>query len=152
MRLKVLPWFLLGLTACRATVHLPPHAPPEEAARFQLPLGLPSEGVYSLDGNMAAAIHLAMEDFLPWKARPAASSRPEEACLFRRESYDVTAVPAPEGVMLVRFALDLQACPPVWATSVDAATGLPPLETTTYAVDVRHMRILSRGVQVRRLP
>ncbi len=91
---------------------------------------------------MAASIQLAMDDFLPWDARPAPSPIREEPCLWRRESYDVTAAPAPESVMLVRFDLNIDTC-----KSKDQLLGI-----TTYAIDIRTMRILSREMHTRPNP
>jgi hypothetical protein len=93
---------------------------------------------------MAASIQLAMDDFLPWDA-PAPPPSPifhEEPCLRRRESYDVTAVPFPESVMLVRFDLNTDVC-----KSTD-----PLINIITYAIDIRTMRILSREMRTRPNP
>jgi hypothetical protein len=104
---------------------------------------LPQEGLQRLDGNMAASIQLAMDDFLPWDApAPPPSPIPEEPCLRRRESYDVTAAPAPESVMLVRFDLNTDAC-----KSTDQLINI-----VTYAVDIRTMRLLSREMHTRPNP
>ena len=66
----------------------------------------------------------------------------KDACEFQRESYDVIAVPGPEGVMLVRFILNEEVCP-LTKGSVDAVTGKKPVDMFTYAVDIRSWRILS---------
>jgi hypothetical protein len=91
---------------------------------------------------MAASIQLAMDDFLPWHAPPRNSPISEEPCLQRRESYDVTAAPALEGVMLVRFDLNTDACKPSDQL----------IHITTYAIDIRTMRILSRDLRTRPNP
>jgi hypothetical protein len=95
-----------------------------------------------VEGNTLAALMLAMEDFLPRGGERRAEGPREEECLRRRESYDVTTAPGPEGVILVRFAVNRQACSWEQAT-LDAATGEPLVDVTTYAVDVRAWRVLS---------
>jgi hypothetical protein len=127
-----------------------PHASAEEASRIQFPAALPTEGFLRLDGNTAAAVLLAMDDFLPWDTTPPPGAPPEAVCRYQRESYDVSTAPGPIGIILVRFALNDAACPPSPTATVDAATGLPPLEVTTYAVDVRTMRVLTFAVDIER--
>jgi hypothetical protein len=127
-----------------------PHAPAEEASQIQFPAKLPTEGLLHLDGNTAAASLLAMDDFLPWGTTPPPGVPPETACRYRRESYDVSTAPGPVGIIFVRLALNDAACPPSPSATVDAATGLPPLEVTTYAVDVRTMRVLTFAVDIER--
>jgi hypothetical protein len=106
-------------------------------------MDLPQEGLQRLDGNMAASVQLAMDDFLPWNApTPPPSLIPEEPCQRRRESYDVTAVPFPESVMLVRFDLNTGVCKPTAQL----------LDITTYAIEIRTMRILSREMHTRPNP
>jgi hypothetical protein len=129
---------------CTTPPRTVPHASPKEAATIEFPhMDLPREGRQRLDGNMAASIQLAMDDFLPWDAPPPEPSPiHEEPCLRRRESYDVTAVPLPESVILVRFDLNTAAC-----KSSD-----PLILITTYAIDVRTMRLLSREIRTRPNP
>ncbi|WP_157232411.1 hypothetical protein [Hyalangium minutum] len=91
---------------------------------------------------MAASIQLAMDEFLPWDAPPSSSPIAEEQCLHRRESYNVTAAPTTEGIMLVRFDLNTEAC-----QSSDQLVNV-----TTYAIDIRTMRILSRAMRTRPNP
>ncbi|GHG89815.1 hypothetical protein GCM10012319_49510 [Comamonas sp. KCTC 72670] len=105
-----------------------------------------------LDGNTAAAIQLALEDFLPRGATLPAGLPPDEACLHQQQSYDVISAPGPEGVVLVQLTQNDAACPPPPSLSVEARSGKPLLDVTTYAVDVRTMRILSVGVHVRPRP
>ena len=147
------PLSLLALGALSlacATAPAPvPRASSEEAARFNFPLELPSEGMLHLDGNTAAAIQLALEDFLP-RGAPLPKGLPsEEACLYQQQSYDVTSASGPEGVVLIQLTQDDESCPPSPGLSVEARSGKPLLDVTTYAVDVRTMRILSVGVHVR---
>ncbi|WP_224243043.1 hypothetical protein [Hyalangium gracile] len=52
--------------------------------------------------------------------------------------------------ILVRFAINDAACPPAPSSTVDPATGLPPLEVTTYAIDIRTMRILTFALDIER--
>lgn len=93
---------------------------------------VPESGRRQVPANMAAAIQLSLDDFLPRGAKP--SSEPgREACLERRDSYDVTAAPAPDGVVLVQFVVNPAVC----------ATHESIVDVTNYAVDVRTMRILS---------
>ena len=130
-------WLLgcLLLSACLTPGLAIPHAPAEEAAQVVFPPALPEQGRQRLDGNTAAAIQLALEDFLPWGvALPAVPNR--APCLDWRQSYDVTVAPAREqGVVLVCFAVNLDVCDP-HETIIDV---------TTYAVDVRVLRILAKG-------
>lgn len=137
-------WFagILMLQACAPAHRLVPHASQAEADRVQFPqLELPEAGRVRLDGNVAAAIQLAMEDFLPWDAqrRPVADRAP---CLDQWESYDVTTAVLPESVLLVRFEPSLDRC----------ASGEQFVELVTYAIEVRTMRILSIESHPRLLP
>ncbi|NBD09975.1 MULTISPECIES: hypothetical protein [Corallococcus] len=143
------PWMpcllLLALGGCRTAGGIP-HASAEDAARFTFPIELPRQGLLHIDGNTTAAIQLAMEHFLPWDAP---SSR-QPACLDQRDSYDVTAAPGPEGVVLVQLVANAQRCPPEPTQSVEATTGKPLQEVVLYAVDLRTMRLLSIGRYFRR--
>ncbi|WP_233595710.1 MULTISPECIES: hypothetical protein [Corallococcus] len=125
-----------------------PGTPPAEAANFTFPVELPLQGLIRIDGNTAAAIQLAMDHFRPWEAPP--SRQP--ACLDRRDSYDVTAAPGPEGVVLVQLTLDDQRCPPDPSESVEATSGKPLQEIVLYAVDIRTQRLLSIGRRFQRHP
>jgi hypothetical protein len=131
----------LALSACQATHRPIPHASPERAAQVVFP-SLPNAQSKRLPGNMAASIQLAMEDFLPWDPPSPAAPIPGAACLSHRESFDVVAVPLPEGVMLVRFELN----PAICALTENV------FDVTTYAIDVRSMRILSREIVTRPAP
>lgn len=110
---------------------------------MQPPPELPREGRLRLEGNVAAAIQLAMEDFLPGEANPPEGTRPEEACLYRPDSHDVTAAPGPTGVVQIRFTVDEGACPmnALWGSS----GALASLDRAVHAVDIRTMRILAVG-------
>ncbi|MCY1082963.1 hypothetical protein [Archangium lansingense] len=110
---------------------------------MQPPPELPREGRLRLEGNVAAAILLALADFLPSEARPPEGTRPEETCLYRPASHDVTAAPGPAGVVQVRFTVAEQACPTkaLWGSS----GALASMDRTVHAVDIRTMRILAVG-------
>ncbi|RKH53065.1 hypothetical protein D7V93_27250 [Corallococcus llansteffanensis] len=132
----------LGLQACVPAHRIVPHASQAEADRVEFPqLELPEAGRVRLDGNVAAAIQLAMEDFLPWDAhrKPVADRAP---CLDQWESYDVTTAVLPESVLLVRFEPNLERC----------ASGQQFVELVTYAIEVRTMGILSIESHPRLLP
>lgn len=109
----------------------------------QPPPELPREGRVRLEGNVAAAIQLALEDFLPSEAQPPKDTRPEEACLYRPGSYAITAAQDPMGVVQVRFTVDERVCPTkaLWGSS----GALASMDRTVHAVDIRTMRILAVG-------
>jgi hypothetical protein len=136
MKRGLLP--LLCLLSSCALFQKPPrpvHASPEEAAAVEIPLALPLEGRRVAGGVMLRAMNLAMEDYLPWDQKIPAEASPLQQCLHRRESYEVAAVPGPEGIVFVTIIPDANACdiadPPV----LDVGA--------TYAIDVRGWRILS---------
>lgn len=139
MKRKLLPLLVLAfLPACtlleRFGRYRPEHAPPEEAEKLQFPLIVPEQSRLNLPGTTAAAIQLAMDDFRPRDIKPHRGATQEEECLYRRESFNVSAFPGPEGVVFVRFVLDPNACP-LRDPILDAGA--------TYAVDVRGWRILA---------
>ncbi|MFL5348381.1 MAG: hypothetical protein ACJ8AT_26595 [Hyalangium sp.] len=134
-------WVLLcclTLPGCVLLRHYPRpvHAPPEEAAKVEMPrFDPPAEGRQVITGPMLKAIQLAMDDFLPWDIQPHKDASPREVCLYQRESYDATAAPGPEGIMFVRFTVRDGVCD---------MNGPPILDMgATYAVDVMQWRILS---------
>lgn len=128
---------LLCLTSSACTHMHPPvdYVPPEEAAWFRLPYDLPQEGQEIFSGDMATAIQLAMDDFLPRHIHPRADASPRERCLNQRQAYDVYAAPLNEEVMLVQIVTSPGAC----ALERAAVSSMG----ATYAVDVRHWRILA---------
>ncbi|HYO59848.1 hypothetical protein [Archangium sp.] len=127
-----------------------PLTPPEEAARFQFPPDLPRQNLRHIEGNMAAAIELAMDDFLALKASATAGASLEQECLSRLTAYDVTVVPESEGVMLVRFDVNDEVCPPPGTPDiVEGQKVLSPAFITTYAIDIRTMRILGINLTTR---
>jgi hypothetical protein len=112
----------------------PAHAAPEEAAQVRFPLDLPANGRVTVRGPMAAAMQLAMDDFLPRGIKPPAGASAVETCLHQRDSYDIFAAPGSEGVMFVTIALSPQAC---------KMEG-PVLDVgAMYAVDLLQWRILA---------
>lgn len=143
MRHLALLLLCVAVSACMAPRRIVPHASPEEAARVEFPYpAFPEEEHVRLNGNSAAAIQLAMDDFLPWGAPPPQAPFQVSPCLSHRESYDVTTVPSPEGVILVRFDVNTGVCQPDDQLLVIA----------TYAIDIRTMRILSREMRTRLNP
>ncbi|HYO55480.1 hypothetical protein [Archangium sp.] len=153
MKPPLLVLFGLFLPSCMLFHKVPRsiHAPPEEGAKLERPLEVPKRGAIHIQGNMVAAIQLAMDHFRPRGTQPS----PEElerrdACEFQRESYDVTAVPGPEGVMLVRFTVNQEVCP-LTKVGVNVATGQADVDMLTYAVDIRTWRILSIETEPLRL-
>jgi hypothetical protein len=122
-----------------------PRALKEEAARAHFPGQLDSQrGHTRIEGNMAAAIQLALDDFRPKDMGAPPGTFPEDECLYQRRSYDATAAPAPDAIMLVRFDINDEVCPPsVPPTLIDGVKQYQPVETPTYAIDLRTMRILT---------
>lgn len=135
--MKPFIFFMLCLTllACTAQMSHVPHAPPEEAAWFKVPEALPDSERQNIPGAMAAAIQLAMDDFLPRGASLPSGAGPQGQCLAQRQSYDVEAVPGPEGVIWVSIYPSPGAC----------RQGGPFLDTGSaiYAVDSRQWRVLA---------
>jgi hypothetical protein len=125
----------LALAACATPLGNVPHAPPEEAAWFKIPEALPDSGRQNIPGTMAAAIQLAMDDFLPRGASLPRDASPQAQCLAQRQSYDVEAAPGPEGVIWVSIHPSPGAC----------RQGGPFLDTGTalYVVDSRQWRVLA---------
>lgn len=120
-----------------------PVASEEESARVRFPQQLSPTGLIRLDGNMAAAIQLAVDHFRPLTSKPPAEASLEEPCLQQPGAHDVTAAPLPGEVMLVRFDVNDAVCPPTGSPSeVGGVKYLSPAFITTYAIDIRTMRIL----------
>jgi hypothetical protein len=155
MKHSLLLFSILFLSSCmlfEKRVPRPMHAPQEEQAKVKRPFDVPREGQMRIQGNMVAAIQLAMGHFRPRGLQPSPEeSERKEACEFQRESYDVTATPVPEGVMLVRFAINQEVCP-LTKAGVNMATGQADVDMITYAVDIRTWRILSVVTEPLRLP
>lgn len=128
-----------------ATWQLLPRTLTEEAARVHFPGQLGKRDGYTrLEGNMAAAIQLALDDFIPKDISPPPGTSSEDACLYQRRSYDVTAAPAPDAIMMVRFDINHEACPPSAPPNImDGVKHYQPVETPMYAIDLRTMRILT---------
>jgi hypothetical protein len=137
-RKLILPLLLLLTPGCALLSFpwnkRPARASPEEAARVQFPLDLPKETRTTISGAMATAMQLAMDDFLPLDIKPHDGATQEEACFYRRESYEVIASPGPDGVMFVRIIPFTKVCD----------KGDPILDIgATYAIDVAGRRILA---------
>ncbi len=126
-----------------------PLAPPEPSAPFEFPVDLPRQSLRHMVGHTAAPIELAVADFLSRQVQTP-SAPAGERCRSRLESYVVTVVPEPDGVMLVRFDVDDEACPPPGPPElVEGRKILPPAFVTTYAVDLRTLRILGINLTTR---
>jgi hypothetical protein len=109
--LRVIAAVLLcvALTRC-APAHPSSYVRPEEAAWFKFPEEFPtSADAQRVPGATAAAIQLAMDDFLP-RGRPSSGETAQAICLQQRQSYDVVASPGPGGVMWIRIMLSPGAC------------------------------------------
>ncbi|MFP2959468.1 hypothetical protein ACLEPN_16915 [Myxococcus sp. 1LA] len=133
MKPKVLAFCLL-LSGCASRSAALPRTAPAEAAWFKFPDALPSEGKLEIPSATAAAIQLAMDDFLPRSVSVPGNASPVEVCLSQRQSYDVRTAPMPEGVLLVRVFLSPGACMQK-GPLIDMGA--------TYAVDTRAWRILA---------
>ncbi|AGC41943.1 hypothetical protein MYSTI_00593 [Myxococcus stipitatus DSM 14675] len=127
---------LLFLQGC--ALSRPEKAPPEEAAHYKFPIALPTEGQQVLSGPIAAAVSLAMEDFLPLGHTLPSDASPMERCASRRDAYDVTAVPgsADASVVFVSFS-------PRESTCRDLPGPSRSDTPVVYAVDITRSRILS---------
>ncbi|NTX64331.1 hypothetical protein HUA74_27115 [Myxococcus sp. CA051A] len=136
MSLVSLGLILLSGCALFRSSPRPAKVTPEEAAHYKFPVVLPTEGQHVLPGPIAAAIAFAMEDFLPLGTKPPRDATPTELCALRRESYDVTAVPGPEKIVFVSFAVRADACRDLQGPSLSDT----PI---VYAVDVGRWLILS---------
>lgn len=126
---------LLTQGACAALQPRDNYVPAQEAAWFKFPEALPQQEQQRLPGRMAAAMRLAMDDFLPRDVRPAHGAPPQEICLAQRQSYDVQVAPGPEGIIWVGISLAPGACTRGPGPLIDMGA--------TYAVDVRRGRILA---------
>ncbi len=114
----------------------PVHAPPQEAAGLTFPTEpLDVEGSVNVTGPLFVAMQLAMEDFRPWDLQPPKDATPREACLYKRESYDMIAAPGSEGVVFVQ----------IWPRPGVCEMGGPPVLDfgAHYAVDTKTWRILA---------
>jgi hypothetical protein len=127
-------------------ISYPAHSP-EGSVPFQFPEQLPRESLQHIEGNTAAAIQLATDEFL---AGVVGSASSEPACVSQLTSYDVTAVPTVEGVTLVRFDVNDERCPPLGPPDiVEGKKYFGPSFITTYAIDIRMMRILGIDLTTR---
>lgn len=125
------------LSAC-ALFRRPPrpvHVPPQEAVKVEFPFEpLDLEGSVTVTGPLFVAMQLAMEDFLPWDTQPHKGATPSELCLYKRESYEMSAAPRADGVVFVQIWPRPGAC--------DMGQG-PVLDFgALYAIDSKTWRIL----------
>jgi phosphatidylserine decarboxylase len=131
-------WCLLFLPlASCALLKRPPrpvYAPPIEAAKVEFPIVVPEQAV-TLDGIILRAINLAFEDFLPWDREPPRGTPPGDICFYQRDSYDVIAWRAQEGVIFVSIYLRPETCDQGPSPLLDVGA--------RYAVDTQAWRILA---------
>ncbi|MFL5347880.1 MAG: hypothetical protein ACJ8AT_24075 [Hyalangium sp.] len=126
------------LPAC-ALFQRPPHpvyAPPQEAASVTFPMEpLNLEGSVAVTGTLFVAMQLAMEDFLPWDLQPPKDASPRDACLYKRESYDMSAAPGFGGLVFVQ----------IWARPGVCEMGMGPVldAGAYYAIDALQWRIVA---------
>lgn len=85
-------------------------AAPEEAAQVRFPDSF--EGAVGLSGPMAAALEVAMNDFLPpgTTVRMTDGYKPLEQCLSRRDTYDTVVLPYGEGWFYVSLLPRIERC------------------------------------------
>lgn len=83
-------------------------APPEEASKVSFPDSM-EQGI-QLDGPTAAALEVAMNDFLPPDARAEARSEQLAKCLSRRDTYDVTVLKENDDLYFVRILPRFSRC------------------------------------------
>jgi hypothetical protein len=123
------------LPAC-ALFRRPPrpiYAPPQEAANLEYPFELLAlEGSVTVTGPLFVAMQLAMEDFRPWDLQPPKNAPAREACLYKRESYDMIAARGANGVVFVEIWPRPEACEGPIALDGGAY----------YAIDTKTWRIL----------
>ncbi|SET99900.1 hypothetical protein [Stigmatella erecta] len=112
------------------------YVPPEEAAWFKFPADLPAHAdAQRIPGATAAAIQLAMDDFLPQDREPSRGENAQAICLQQRQSYDVAATPGPGKVMWITLMLSPGACTHGPGPLIDIGA--------TYAVDTGTWSILA---------
>jgi len=108
-------------------------APPEEASRVSFPDSMEQEGTH-LEGPAAAALEVAMNEFLPPDARVEARSEQLAHCLSRRATYDVTVLKENDNLYFVRILPRFSRC------GIELETPIMDVGAT-YAID-RNGRIL----------
>jgi hypothetical protein len=130
-------WMLLislVFSACVTARRPVAFVPGLEASWFKFPDDLPVEGQVKVPSTLAAAIQLAVEDFVPWGSKPPRGTDTFAECAAQQASYDVSAVPGPDGIVFVSISLSPGACGRYrWVMDLGAV----------YAVDVRNHRILA---------
>jgi hypothetical protein len=124
-----------------------PSVAPEGVASFQFPQELPRENLLRMEANTVAAVQLATDEF---SAHSHGGSSDESPCVSQLSSYDVTAVSAAEGVTLVRFDVNDERCPPLGPPGIiEGKKVFAPAFITTYAIDIRTLRILGIDLSTR---
>jgi hypothetical protein len=110
LRVSAAVLLCVALPMC-APAHPSSYVRPEEAAWFKFPAEFPSSAdAQRIPGATAAAIQLAMDDFLPQGRRPSSGETAQAICLQQRQSYDVVASPGTGGVMWISIMLSPGAC------------------------------------------
>ncbi|WP_163997621.1 hypothetical protein [Pyxidicoccus caerfyrddinensis] len=107
-------------------------APPEEAARISFPDSM-EQGIH-LDGPTAAALEVAMNEFLPPDAKAEARNEQLAKCLSRRDTYDITVLKANDDLYFARILPRFSRC------GIELETPIMDVGAT-YAID-RNSRIL----------
>ncbi|MBJ6765261.1 hypothetical protein JGU66_31235 [Myxococcaceae bacterium JPH2] len=103
---------LSGCSLFQRSTHAP-HASREEADRYVFPSVTFEAGRTTvLGGDVATAIQLAMDDFLPLGRKPPKDATPLQTCLYRRDIYEVMVEPQPDGIILVAIAPHRERCDP----------------------------------------
>ncbi|WP_224363575.1 hypothetical protein [Hyalangium versicolor] len=114
----------------------PVYAPPQEATGITFPPEPRNlEGSVSVTGPLFVAMQLAMEDFRPWDLTPPKDATPREECLYKRESYDMSAAPGADGVVFVQ----------IWPRPGPCEMGMGPILDfgANYIIDTKTWRILA---------
>lgn len=100
-------------------------APPEEAAKVSFPNSM-EPGIH-LDGPAAAALEVAMNEFLPPGAKAGARNEQLAKCLARRDTYDIAVLQVNE-LYFVRILPRFSRC--------DIKLETPIMDVgATYAID-----------------
>ncbi len=124
----------LVFSACVTARRPVAFVPGVEASWFKFPDELPAEGEVRVPSTLAAAIQLAVDDFIPWDLKLPRGADTFDECAAQQSSYDVSAVPGPDGIVFVSISLSPGACGRYrWVMDMGAV----------YAVDVRNHRILA---------
>jgi hypothetical protein len=125
---------VIFLSACVMARRPIAFVPGLEASWFKFPDDLPAEGQVKIPSTLAAAIQLAVDDFVPWDEKPPQGADTFDECATQQSSYDVSAVPGPDEIVFVSISLSPGACGRYrWVMDLGVV----------YAVDMRNHRILA---------